>query len=172
MTEDLTTAIESTLHSWGGAGVVRMRCRYETDVDALWSAITEPARLARWYGTVAGDLRVGGEYTAFITASGWDGRGRIDACVPPRRLDVTTWEEEGKEQTVTVALTPVGTHTTVEVEVRGTPLELVWAYGAGWQMHAENLAVHLAGREVASSDTRWDELEPAYREKAVVPLEP
>ncbi len=49
-----------TLRSADGKGVVRMEDRYDTDIDDLWSAITDPARLARWYGEVEGDLRVGG----------------------------------------------------------------------------------------------------------------
>ena len=34
---------------------------YDTDIDDLWSALTDPRRLARWYGEVEGDLRLGGE---------------------------------------------------------------------------------------------------------------
>lgn len=171
MTEGPTNAIESTLHSADGKGLVRMKATYATDIDDVWSAITDPQRLARWYGKVEGDLRVGGEYTAYIPMSGWDGRGRIDACEPPRRLRVTTWEEEGKEQVVTVELSPDGDSTSLEIEVRGTPLDLVWAYGVGWQIHVENLGVHLAGDECATSDARWDELEPTYRAMTVTPLE-
>ena len=33
---------------------------YDTDLADLWSAITEPDRLARWVATVEGDLRLGG----------------------------------------------------------------------------------------------------------------
>ena len=42
------------------------------------------------------------------------------------------------------------------------PLDLLAAYGAGYQIHAENLAAHLAGREHVD-ETRWDELAPAYQ---------
>jgi len=172
MTEGLGAVIEGTLHSVEGKGVVRMRCRYETDIDDTWSALTDPQRLARWYGKVEGDLRVGGEYTAVISISGWDGRGRVEACAPPRQLRVTMWEEVGEESVVTAELVAEGAHTTLEVEVRGVPLDLVWAYGSGWQIHAENLGAHLAGQSCESSDARWGELEPSYRAKPVVPLEP
>jgi hypothetical protein len=30
--------------------------------DNVWSALTDPPRLARWYGEVEGDLRAGGEF--------------------------------------------------------------------------------------------------------------
>ena len=82
MTENRGATIEGTLHSVGGKGVVRMKARCETDIDDLWSALTDPRRLAHWYAKVDGDLRVGGEFTATVFGSGWDGRGRIEMCAP------------------------------------------------------------------------------------------
>jgi hypothetical protein len=52
------------------------------------------------------------------------------------------------------------------LEERGLPLELVAAYGAGVQIHVENLAGHIAGRERGDTGARWDELLPAYQEMA------
>jgi len=43
---------------------------------------------------------------------------------------------------------------------------LLAAYGAGIQVHVEDLAAHVAGRERCDSDARWDELEPAYEDLA------
>lgn len=175
MTENLGAAIEGTLHSDGGKGVVRMKSRYATDIDDLWAALTDPQRLARWYGKVDGDLRLGGEFTATVHGSGWDGRGRIDVCDPPRKLEVTMWEEEGAEHVARAELVADGDNTTLVVEVRGVPLELVWAYGAGWQAHLENLGAQLSGQDCSDwpSDSwpRWEELAPSYRETAVVRLE-
>ena len=54
------TRILGSLRSADGAGVVRIEDRYDTDIDDLWSALTDPARLARWYGQVEGDFRPGG----------------------------------------------------------------------------------------------------------------
>src|SRR5262245_19518433 len=51
-----------TLRSIDGKGVVRIEDRYDTDIDDLWEAVTDPARLRRWYGVVEGDLRLGGEF--------------------------------------------------------------------------------------------------------------
>src|SRR6185369_14143596 len=71
-----------------GTGTVRMEDRYDTDIDDLWSALTEPQRLARWIGEVEGDLGLGGDFRARFTSS-WEGPGRVDVCEPPRRLLVT-----------------------------------------------------------------------------------
>jgi hypothetical protein len=46
------------------------------------------------------------------------------------------------------------------------PLDLIAAYGAGWQVHAEDLAAYLAGRGRCDSDARMGELLPAYEDLA------
>jgi hypothetical protein len=88
MTSDTPSGqrILGTLRAADGNGVVRIEDRYDTTIDDLWSALTDPRRLARWLGTIEGDLRVGGEYRASYYASGWEGTVRIDVCEPPRRL--------------------------------------------------------------------------------------
>ena len=43
------------LRSADGHGVVRIEDRYDTGIDDLWSALTDPGRLARWFGQVDGD---------------------------------------------------------------------------------------------------------------------
>lgn len=50
----------------------------------LWSALTDPRHLTRWYGEVAGDLRPGGEFRLHLESEGWDGTGRVDGCESPR----------------------------------------------------------------------------------------
>ena len=44
-----------------GKGIVRIEDRFDTKIDDLWSALTDPRRLARWIGEVKGGLRPGGE---------------------------------------------------------------------------------------------------------------
>jgi uncharacterized protein YndB with AHSA1/START domain len=170
MAEDSGHSIEGTLHSVSGEGVVRIKGRYDNDRNDVWLALTDPQRLARWYGAVEGDLRAGGDFTALVLASGWDGRGRIDACDPQERFEVTMWEQEGQEHAVAAELTVDDGQTVLLLEVRGLPLDLVWAYGAGWQVHLEDLGTHLAGQESLNLPSRWDELEPLYREMTVAPL--
>jgi uncharacterized protein YndB with AHSA1/START domain len=54
--------ILGSLRSADGAGVVRIEERYFTDIEDLWSALTDPRRVARWYGEVEGDRRPGGAF--------------------------------------------------------------------------------------------------------------
>src|SRR5215813_12946166 len=81
--------ILGSLRSADGKGVVRMEDRFDTDIDDLWSALTDPRRLAHWIGEVEGDLRLGGEFRFRFFASGSEGTGRVDACESPRRLLLT-----------------------------------------------------------------------------------
>jgi uncharacterized protein YndB with AHSA1/START domain len=158
--------ILGSLASVDGKGVVRMEDRYDTGIDDLWSAITDPRRLARWLGEVEGDLRLGGTYHARYFASGAEGDARIDVCDPPRRLRVVN-VDRADEHVTEVTLTADGDQTIVVWEERGMPLELLPAYGAGIQVHVEDLAAHIAGGERCDADVRWGELEPSYRELAV-----
>ena len=161
------TRILGSLRSADGKGVVRMEDRFDTDIDDLWSALTDPRRLARWLGEVEGDLRLGGEFRARFFASGWEGTGRVEACEPPRRLLVLTKDpDEPDEQVIEATLTADGDQTILVIEERGMPLDLLAAYGAGVQVHVEDLAAHLAGRERCDVEARWGELIPAYQDLA------
>ena len=85
MTGDQRTGnrILGILRSADGKGIVRVEDRFDTDIDDLWSAVTDPRRLARWMCEVEGDLRLGGEFHARFFASGWEGTGRVEVCEPP-----------------------------------------------------------------------------------------
>ena len=168
--------ILGSLRSADGAGVVRIEDRYDTGIDDLWSALTDPERLARWYGQVEGDLRPGGEFRVYIEAADIESTGRVEACDPPRRLVVTTRETDESyrrgqgvppfDQAIEVTSTADGDQTILVIEVRGIPLDKIAFYGAGWQIHAENLAAYVAGRERGDTEARWDELVPAYQDSA------
>jgi uncharacterized protein YndB with AHSA1/START domain len=163
--------ILGSLRTADGQGVVRMQDRFDTDIDDVWSALTDPRRLARWMGEVEGDLRLGGEFRARVLASGAEGAGRVDACEPPRRLLLTMRDADPQpgqpdETVIDATLAADGDQTILVLEERGMPLDLLAAYGAAIQVHVEDLAAHLAGRERCDADARWNELIPAYRDLA------
>ena len=170
------TRILGSLRSAGGRGVERIEDRYDTDIDDLWSALTDPGRLARWYGQVDGDLRPGGEFRLYVADADADFAGRVEFCEPPRRLHVTTRETDESyrrgngvppyDSVIEAALTSDAGQTILVIEVQGMPLDAVAFYGAGWQIHAENLAAHLAGRAAGDTKARWDELVPPYQDLA------
>lgn len=172
------TRVLGQLRSAGGAGVVRIEDTYDTDVDDLWTAVTDPDRLARWWGKVSGDLRPGGAIRLYVESAQLETAGRVEVCEPPRHLRVTSKETEESwagsapdapppfESVFDVTLTPAGDRTTLVIEVSGLPLDRLAFYGAGWQIHAENLARHVACGEPGGTEARWGELVPAYQELA------
>src|SRR6185436_19231249 len=123
--------IVGTLRTGDGKGVVRMEDRFDTDIGDLWSALTDPGRLARWLGEFEGDLRQGGEFRARFFASGWEGTGRVEMCEPPQRLLVLTKSPDEPEGVIEATLTADGDQTILVIEHRGLPLEHIAAYGAG-----------------------------------------
>ena len=164
------------LRSADGKGVVRIEDRYSTGIEDLWSALTDPGRLTSWYGQVEGDLRLGGQFRLHVEDADSDATGRVEACEPPRRLQVMIRETEESyrrgngvppyDEALDATLTADGDQTILVIEVRGMPLEAIAFYGVGWQIHAENLAAYLAGRTRGDTQARWDDLVPAYQELA------
>jgi hypothetical protein len=75
-------------------------------------------------------------------------------------------QDEPHDQAIEVTLAADGDQTTVVWEERGMPLDAVAAYGAGIQVHVEDLVAHLAGRERCDANARWAELNPAYEDLA------
>jgi len=167
MTQQRTGAgtIAGSLRAVDGKAVVRMEDRFDTDAGDLWSALTDPQRLARWIADVEGDLSLGGTFRARFTSS-WEGPGRVDVCEPPRRLLLTMCPGQDDQTVIEAELIPDGEQTRLIVEERGLPLDKAAAHGAGWQAHIEDLAAHLAHKPSTDWRTRWLELIPAYRDLA------
>ena len=159
--------ILGSLRSADGKGIVRIEDRFDTGIDDLWSALTDPRRLARWIGEVEGDLRLGGEYSFSFFASGSEGTGRVEACEPPRRLLVTMALDQPDEDVIEATLAADGDQTLLVWEERGMPVDQLAGYGAGVQIHVEDLAAYLAGRDRCDAAARFDELFPTYQQLAV-----
>ena len=139
------------------------RIAFRADIETVWSALTEPSRLASWWGEVEGDLRLGGEYHERVFASGWEGTGRVQACEAPRHLLLQHREpDQTDEQSIEITLTTDDGQTTVVWEERGMPVAYLAGYGTGIQIHVEDLGAYLAGRERCDAAARMGELFPAY----------
>lgn len=116
---------------------------YDTSLDDLWDALTNPKRIARWLGPISGVLRAGGWFQLEGTAA-----GRITRCEPPRVLAVT-WECGDSLSWVTITLANDTVGTRLELE-HVTPAFDHWrqlgpgAMGVGWELPLTSLA-QLAG---------------------------
>lgn len=113
---------------------VLLRRVYDAPVEDVWSACTDPERLARWLGPVEGDFRVGGTFQLKDNAG-----GEILRCEEPRLIKVTWVFGEGMPTEVEVRLaaqpTAAGADRTVLELEHSSPAavvdELVRTYGTG-----------------------------------------
>lgn len=145
---------------------------YATTPEDLWSAITEPERLARWLGPVSGDLREGGEFLFIFNEDDESQRswGRIEVCEPTSRLEVS-WivpgesDESTLESRVSATITEDGDGAQLTLHHSGLTAQQATGYAAGWHAFSERLGAETsAGRFAAPVwDARWDELFPHYR---------
>jgi uncharacterized protein YndB with AHSA1/START domain len=116
---------------------------YETTIEDLWDAISDPVRLRRWFTGVSGDLREGGRYQLEGNAS-----GTITRCAPPRQLAVT-WEYGGAVSWVEVRLEEEaagGARLVLEHTAEMDPHFGKYgpgAVGVGWDLSLLGLAEHL-----------------------------
>lgn len=169
MTDHLS--VLGRLHDVGGEGVVRIEDRLDAGIDDVWGALTEPDRLAAWFGELDGDLSEGGEFRVRIALSG-ERTGRVEACEPPQRLvwimrDPDRRPGQPEQTSIEARLTAEGDRTWLIWEERGMPVHLLPAYGAGIQIHVEHLSDHLGGRELRDAEARWGELFPAYEARGL-----
>lgn len=82
--------VENT--EWEGktARVVILQKVYGAETSDLWEAITQPDRLKRWFASISGDLREGGNYQLEGNAG-----GTIRRCIENELIEVT-WEYGGE----------------------------------------------------------------------------
>ena len=127
----------------GEARVVTISRTYDADVEDVWDACTDPARIVRWFLPVTGDLVVGGRYQLEGNAG-----GTIRRCHPPTGF-AATWEfgDQISEIEVRLAAAPGG-GTRLELE-HTVPVDGHWgefgpgAVGVGWDLSLVGLTLHL-----------------------------
>lgn len=116
---------------------------YPTGRDDLWSTLTEPERLARWFLPIEGDLAVGGKYQLIGNAG-----GTVEACRAPERFALT-WEMQGMVSWLEVSLTEADGGTTMSLRHEAPFDEGFWsqfgpgAVGVGWDLALMGLGLHL-----------------------------
>ena len=85
-------------------------------------------------------------------------------CEPPNRLLVVTKDADASEQqAIEITLVADDENTLLVWEERGMPLELIAAYGAGVQVHVEDLAAYLGGSERCDAQARFEQIFPDYQ---------
>ncbi|RYB94472.1 SRPBCC family protein [Nocardioides oleivorans] len=142
----VTRAVEDSTHEGTPVKVVVASRTYPTDAADLWTAVTDPERIPRWFAPVSGDLRLGGRFQVEGNAG-----GEILACDQPEHLAIT-WELGGETSWVDVHLveeTEGATTLTLRhaADVSGNEHWSTYgpgAVGVGWELGLMGLAEHLA----------------------------
>ena len=125
---------------------VLIRRTYDAAIADVWSALTDPNRMRRWFLPISGDLRAGGNFQLEGNAG-----GDIIACEPPRLLKVTFG---GPTSLVELQLSPeTEDRTSLQLE-HTVPIEFAQSgagslfVGPGWDGGFVALDLYLRG-EVA-----------------------
>jgi uncharacterized protein YndB with AHSA1/START domain len=132
----------------GEARVSTVGRTYDTTVEDMWDACTNPDRIRRWFLPVTGDLRVGGRYQLEGNAG-----GTVERCDPPKSF-AATWEYGGEVSWIEVRLSPdPAGGTRFELEHVAHVDDEKWleygpgAVGIGWDLALLGLGKHLSSGE-------------------------
>jgi uncharacterized protein YndB with AHSA1/START domain len=139
---------EVSRESAEGADLVSVRLRrdYDAQVEDVWSALTDPSRIRRWFMPVSGNLQEGGEFQLEGNAG-----GRILRCDPPRFLMATFG---GESSIVELRLEASGEGRTILELHHAVPLEMAGSgagalyVGPGWDGAFLALGLFLAGTAI------------------------
>ena len=121
---------------------------YDTTIEDLWAACTDPERLRRWYVPVSGDFRVGGQFQQVNMGS-----GTILECDAPRFLKLSLG---GGADEIELRLSPgpraesatlhLEHATTLDAhEIGGQMYDAIFCMGGGYYPRLQALDQHLRG---------------------------
>jgi uncharacterized protein YndB with AHSA1/START domain len=150
----------------GEARVAVLTRTYETSIEDLWDACTNPERLRRWYTTVTGDLHVGGTFQQVNMGS-----GTIQVCEAPHLLKLSLG---GGADEIELRLSPGAQDGTATLEVQhattlnsheigGQMYDAIYCMGGGYYPRLRALDLHLRGTLPDDYDSAAFHLNPDMR---------
>lgn len=141
---------------WDGVPHLVFHRQFRAPIADVWAAITEPDRLARWFGTWSGDPatgRVRVQWTAEEDAAAEE--YVIDACEPPNHLRVHNDNPDPTQVWVLdLRLSEAGGVTTLVFAQLVDANVPVTDVGPGWQYYLDRLDVAFAGGDAGT--VTWD----------------
>lgn len=161
----VTTPLGQVLRDGEGVRLEFVRT-YDDPVDDVWSALTEPDRIARWIGTVSGDPATGTVEFAMSEAGGAPAETvTILECAPPTRLVMDLPSPDGTWR-VSVTLQARGRSTTLIFTQRLAEPYDASSIGPGWHYYLDRLGAVLAGTALPDS---WDDYYPSLKDTYALP---
>ena len=147
-----------------GRSVVRFVRRYPVSREKLWSALTDPDRMARWAFRGELEPRDGGTLR-FDYGEGGSVDGTVLVWDEPSVLEYEWGADSEMPWHVRFELSSDDEGGTVLTFDHLLPDPSVPEFAAGWHWHLDRLTMHLGGVEppVVDSDEHFDELLEGYR---------
>ena len=166
MTEDVETRRGTVTVEEDGRQRLEFRRSWPDPIEDVWSALTEPDRLARWIGAYDGARGPGGTGTFVMTHEEGEHEGEpmtILECDPPRRLVVEWVQQETEDWRVDLDLWTEDGRTHLRF-VQVFPADAdVTDFAMGWHWYLEKFGAEVAGTDVPGHwDAFYAEVGPLY----------
>lgn len=161
-----------TVHERADGYLLRFERHLLHPMEKVWTALTTPALLAKWFAPGEIELSLGGRVYLAFTDGDTVVDGQVTEFAPPRLLEFT-WTDKGNDLGfVRWELTAEdgGTHLvlthTVPEAARGSGIPML----AGWHSLLAQLAALLNGEPMPRD--RWQELHDDYARAGVMDAPP
>jgi uncharacterized protein YndB with AHSA1/START domain len=141
------TTPSGTVRRSGDEYTIHFEREYAAPIEDVWSAITTPERVTRWFGELRGTPDVG-ERLVLVMGDGDEDLATLDvvACDRPRRIELGWLFPREPYTRVVVELRPAGPdRTTVTLDHTGFPADHLPGYGCGWHHYLDAFDAYLAG---------------------------
>ncbi|MGE2688808.1 SRPBCC family protein [Mycolicibacterium pulveris] len=157
------TGREGKLTVDGDRAVLTFERRLPYPVEAVWSAITDPAARAQWFGETTIDAREGGSIEMVATGPPLPPErkrmtGRILVWDPPNVLEHEWKQPIVEDGVVRYELIPDGAGTLLRFTHRGIGVRSASGFLGGTHAFLDRLEAHLAGDELPDWETRRREV--------------
>ena len=131
-------------HIEDGNLVLRRTCA--AGINDVWAAITEPARLARWYGTWTGEPQSGSVMVTMNAEAEEVAPARYDIieCDAPRRLSLA-FGDAGVRWSLDIELSESDGATSLIFVQQDIDPDMATDMGAGWGWYLDRLGAGIDG---------------------------
>lgn len=161
----VTTPLGRVLRDEDGVRLEFVRT-YGNPIDDVWSALTDPDRVARWIGTWTGDPASG---TVDLVMTDEEGSSpetvTILECEPPTRLAVDVPSPDGTWRLLVSLREQAGVTTLVFTQRLVEPYDAS-SIGPGWHYYLDRLGAVVADTTVPD---RWDDYYPSLQDAYAIP---
>ncbi len=139
---------------------------YDFPVEEVWSALTDPERVARWFGTWTGDPGTGSiEFVMTEDERSTPQTVTILECRPPTTLVVDMPSPDGTWRLSASLRALAGVTTLVFIQRLAEPYDAS-NIGPGWHYYLDRLGAVVAGMPVPD---RWGDYYPSLQEAYSTP---